>query len=421
MVNLRSILCIKKEGGREEEPTNAMEMTSSTRTEHICCCLGVLVGVSLLAALVAVILMKDNTVEVTALRQVHVLMSHGERTPDERELSMLGAPPPDHVFVPYGAGALTNEGKMLTYEMGALLRNRYNEFLGPYYAADESMVIASDTNLSKMTALLISAGLWPPPSDQIWNDTIMWQPVSYTYPPRNKDFLLYEENCPRYEQEKQRILKAFVEEGLLTPYKDLFYKVAHLTGTNFSTPEDAYHLSNLFLIQEDIKVPNPKWAKHVKRKLTDVARLEYMMMFQNNLLRKLSGGALLEQIIKEAEAKTVETTNPAVIVRIGTPVSVAALLSACVAPPPRLPDPGAALLFELHEKLPTKGKKDQKTLPHGQKYGFKIYYWDDDSAEPRLMEVPGCNNFCPLDTFKESTKHVVSLDYEKDCEIAPTS
>ena len=35
-------------------------------------------------------------------------MSHGERTPSERELAMLGAPPADHVFVPYGAGALTN-------------------------------------------------------------------------------------------------------------------------------------------------------------------------------------------------------------------------------------------------------------------------------------------------------------------------
>lgn len=35
-------------------------------------------------------------------------MSHGERTPDERELAMLGAPPPEHVFVPYGAGAMTN-------------------------------------------------------------------------------------------------------------------------------------------------------------------------------------------------------------------------------------------------------------------------------------------------------------------------
>lgn len=35
-------------------------------------------------------------------------MSHGERTPSELELEMLGAPPPDHVFSPYGAGAMTN-------------------------------------------------------------------------------------------------------------------------------------------------------------------------------------------------------------------------------------------------------------------------------------------------------------------------
>ncbi|KAL0894601.1 hypothetical protein ABMA27_013164 [Loxostege sticticalis] len=364
-----------KEGGREEEPTNAAEAAAGPgmRTEHTCCCLGVLVGVSLIAALVAVILMKDSTVEVTALRQVHVLMSHGERTPSERELAMLGAPPPDHVFAPYGAGAMTNEGKMLTFEMGALLRKRYNEYLGPYYDPETSIVIASDTELSKMTALLISAGLWPPPPEQTWNETIVWQPVPYTYPPRQKDYLLYEENCPRYQQEKQRILKAFTEESLLVPYRDLFQKIAQMTGTNFSTPQDAYHMSNLFLIQDDIKVPNPKWAKHVKRKLMDVARLEYSMMFHNNLLRKLSGGALLQQIIKEAVTSTKDRTSPKLIVRTGTPVSVAALLAACVAPPPRLPDPGAALLVELHEKLPSnQSKKDQKKLTDGQRFGFKV-------------------------------------------------
>ncbi|XP_030033092.1 venom acid phosphatase Acph-1 isoform X2 [Manduca sexta] len=406
-----------KEGGREEEPTNAAEAAPAQgmRTEHTCCCLGVLVGISLIAALVAVILMKDTTVEVTLVRQVHVLMSHGERTPSERELEMLGAPPPEHVFAPYGAGAMTNEGKMLTFEMGALLRKRYDDFLGPYYDAESSIVIASDTDLSKMTALLISAGLWPPPAGQLWNETIMWQPVPYTYPPRDEDYLLYEENCPRYKQEKERLLKAFIDEGLLVPYRDLFHKIAQMTNTNFSTPQDAYDLNNLFLIQDDIKVANPKWAKHVKRKLMDVARLEYSMMFHNNLLRKLSGGALLHQIIKEAVSNTKEG-GVRVLVRTGTPVSVAALLSACVAPPPRLPDPGAALLFELHEKLPS-GNGEHKTLSDGQRFGFKIYYWDDDSAEPRLMEVPGCNAFCPLDTFKELTKYIVSHDYKEDCKL----
>ncbi|XP_026757464.2 venom acid phosphatase Acph-1-like isoform X2 [Galleria mellonella] len=412
-----------KEGGREEESTNAAEAAPGpgVRTEHTCCCLGVLVGVSLIAALVAVILMKDSTVEITALRQVHVLMSHGERTPSELELAMLGAPPPEHVFAPYGAGAMTNEGKMLTFEMGALLRKRYNEFLGPYYEPEHSIVIASDTGLSKMTALLIAAGLWPPPPEQMWNDTVLWQPVPYTYPHPDQDYLLYEENCPRYKQEKERILKAFIEEGFLVPYRDFFHKISQMTGTNFSTPQDAYYLNNLFLIQDDIKVANPKWAKHVKRKLMDVARLEYSMMFHNNLLRKLSGGTLLQQIIKEALINTKDRSSPRVIVRTGTPVSVAALLSACVAPPPRLPDPGAALLFELHERLPSpQGKKEHNKLTDGQRFGFKIYYWDDDSAEPRLMEVPGCNAFCPLETFEELTKYIVSHNYKKDCALVPT-
>ncbi|KAI5632821.1 venom acid phosphatase Acph-1 isoform X2 [Phthorimaea operculella] len=422
MVRLTSI-CVGKEGGREQEPTNAADLAQRMRTEHTCCCLGVLVGVSLIAALVAVILMKDKTVELTALRQVHVLMSHGERTPSELELSMLGADPPDNVFAPYGAGAMTNEGKMLTFEMGALLRKRYNDFMGPYYLFESSIVIASDTDLSKMTALLISAGLWPPQNEQQWNETFAWQPVPYTYPPQQEDYLLYEENCPRYNQEKERILNAFIEESLLVPYKELFNKIAQWTNTNFSTPQEAFHLNNLFIIQDDIKVANPKWAKHVKRKLTDVARLEYMMMFQNNLLRKLSGGALLQQILKEAISITKkDTTTPRVIVRTGTPLTVAALLSACVAPPPRLPDPGVAILFELHEKLPSaKDVKEKKILSDGQRFGFKIYYWDDDSAEPRLMEVPGCSPFCPLETFAELTKYTVSHDYKNDCKLVPAT
>ncbi|XP_013200568.1 venom acid phosphatase Acph-1 [Amyelois transitella] len=426
MVKKLSIFCKKKEG-REDEPTNATDAAASLptmpggRIEHICCCIGVLVGVLLIATLIAVILMKDSTVDITALRQVHVLMSHGERTPNEQELAMLGAPPPDHVFAPYGAGAMTNEGKMLTFEMGALLRKRYDQFLGPYYEADNSIVIASDTDLSKMTALLISAGLWPPLEPQIWNETIIWQPVPYTYPHPSTDFLLYHENCPRYNQEKQRILKAFINEGFLTPYRDLFQKIAHMTSTNFSTPQEAYHLNNLFIIQDDIKVANPKWSKYVKRRLLDIARLEYSMMFHNNLLRKLSGGALLQQIIKEAVSITTGAPTPRVIVRTGTPVTVAALLAACVAPPPRLPDPGAALLFELHERMPTaQGNKEQNALTDGQRFGFKIYYWDDDSAEPRLMEVPGCNALCPLEIFTELTKHIVTENYKGDCAPVPT-
>lgn len=72
-------------------------------------------------------------------------------------------------------------------------------------------------------------------------------------------------------------------------------------------------------------------------------------------------------------SETKDGSSPRVIVRTGTPVSVAALLSACVAPPPRLPDPGAALLFELHEKLPSsQSKKDQKILTDGQRFGFKV-------------------------------------------------
>ena len=58
-------------------------------------------------------------------------------------------------------------------------------------------------------------------------------------------------------------------------------------------------------------------------------------------------------------------------------MSVAALLGACVAPPPRLPDPGAALLFELHERRPSpQSNKEPKILADGQRFGLKVKFDD---------------------------------------------
>lgn len=84
-------------------------------------------------------------------------------------------------------------------------------------------------------------------------------------------------------------------------------------------------------------------------------------------------GALLQQIIKEALSNGAGDSQLRLVVRNGTPVSVAALLAACVAPPPRLPDPGAALLIELHERRPSQQNiKEEKILPDGQRFGFKV-------------------------------------------------
>lgn len=80
----------------------------------------------------------------------------------------------------------------------------------------------------------------------------------------------------------------------------------------------------------------------------------------------------MQQIIKEATSNIVEGPILRVIVRTGTPENVAALLAACVAPPLRLPDPGAALLFELHERLPQPQNNKKKTDSEKARFGLKV-------------------------------------------------
>lgn len=66
------------------------------------------------------------------------------------------------------------------FEVGQYLRKRYNNFLGPIYHPDEVKVVTSDINRTKMTAQLITSGLYPTSPKQQWHTEQNWQPIPYT-------------------------------------------------------------------------------------------------------------------------------------------------------------------------------------------------------------------------------------------------
>lgn len=79
---MRCLLFGRKEGGREEESTNAAGTTHaapSMRTEHTCCCLGVLVGVSLIAG--KLICLKAHSIGCLITSLFYALMENQEDIP----------------------------------------------------------------------------------------------------------------------------------------------------------------------------------------------------------------------------------------------------------------------------------------------------------------------------------------------------
>lgn len=60
--------------------------------------------------------------------------------------------------------------------------------------------------------------------------------------------MLFEDNCPRYVQEKERVTQLFFE-SMLPSHKDAYLKLSSLTGYNISSPSQVLRLTNLLAIQ----------------------------------------------------------------------------------------------------------------------------------------------------------------------------
>lgn len=91
---------------------------------------------------------------------------------------------------------ITKTGKKRAYQLGQILRNRYNCFLGDLYY--QPNVYAQSTKLArtKTTLQLVLAALYPPTEMQIWNPLLPWQPIDFIYNVMENDNLLFSVMCP---------------------------------------------------------------------------------------------------------------------------------------------------------------------------------------------------------------------------------
>lgn len=78
-------------------------------------------------------------------------------------------------------------GKRTEYNLGKLLRARFDSFLGDIWNINLLDVRTTDYNRTKMSGLLVLAGLWPPKGANVWNSELPWQPIPYNYYPAADD------------------------------------------------------------------------------------------------------------------------------------------------------------------------------------------------------------------------------------------
>nr|XP_023029732.1 uncharacterized protein LOC111517716 [Leptinotarsa decemlineata] len=337
----------------------------------------------------------DNTILMA-----HVIFRHGNRTPEMNERYPKD-PYLNNTYFPIGIGQLTNEGKVKEFNIGKLLRARYDKLLGKYYYPDLVDATSTDYNRTKASLQLVLASLFQPNDGQIWNSNFNWQPVPYNYRPIDKDEVLYGSKCPNYEKLYKQHVNSPKLQAKFAKYKTDFNYISHNSGLNVTSFQQVYDLYFGLSTEEEIGLKLPQWTKKVWPKtITNLAIQEYYVQTGTTKLLQISEGFLLRKIIDDTTRKidniNLEHGRKMYLYSAHENNVADMLILLNVFDPPHIPNYGAFLIFEVHHINKT--------------YGFKLYYQNYVSENIQLLKLPACGEFCPMDKFISLVQEYLPTD-----------
>lgn len=343
-----------------------------------------------------------------SLQLVHVFFRHGSRTPEEKHTYPTD-PYKLEDFQPMGWGQLTNGGKQRAYQLGKLLRNRYDTFLGEIYTTDMVEATSTDFDRTKMSALLVLAGLFPPASSQIWDDHLSWIPIPYNFEKNEYDYFIRRPTgyCPTYVAELEKLYNSTIYNKVIEVNKDILTYIEEKVGKPVKTLDDVFGVYQTLNAEDYMNFTLPEWTKMIyPQPISSLAGTQCDFENYNDILKRLNGGRMLKRIIENMKAKIDGTLQPEgrkIYLYSGHENNVINILAALNVFKPHVPKYSAAAIIELHK------------LPETNEYAVKVFYARDVNTEPMIQKIPGCEDACKFEKFLEITKPHVPVNYTAEC------
>ncbi|KAL2747806.1 venom acid phosphatase Acph-1-like isoform X2 [Vespula maculifrons] len=342
------------------------------------------------------------------LRLVNVVFRHGDRTPN-KEL-YPNDPYKAYDFYPMGFGELTNNGKKRAYELGQFLRSRYKNFLSDIYTPELITTHTTDYSRTKMSLLLVLAGLFPPDNIQKWNNDLNWQPIPIKYDPWIKDNILLTTDCPLYIKEYQRVLKTPEVIQKMNEFSEMNSNLTKWSGKNISTPLDMYSLYNVLMAEWMMNLPLPEWTHSVfpDGQLKDGIIYSYEVSNSNTKLKRLFGGPLLKKMVEDMLAsKDGKLIKRKMNLYSGHETNIGSMLNVLNVYKPHLPNFSSAVILEL--------------LQANQTYYVKVVHYTGIPPKAVELQIPNCQVLCPFDEFMEIIASVLPSNEEIICDKTQTN
>ncbi|KAH9488851.1 hypothetical protein Btru_058684 [Bulinus truncatus] len=338
------------------------------------------------------------------LKLASVLYRHGDRSPSS-------VYPLDNNQVtawPDGLGWLTNLGKQQQYELGLYIKNRYSGFLNTsYYHHEEILIQSSGVERCLMSAYCHLAGLYSPQGEQIWNPSLLWQPIPVqTSPVKTDNKLAISAPCPKYDKLLGDVLQSpeIVKEE---QENKVFYDMVEAkTGIKKENILEIWGVSDTLLCEKIHNLTWNDWAYEngVWDKLLSLSSLSSAVYTYTPEMARLTGGPLLKEIISNMQAAVIQDApSPKFYMYSAHDTTVAALLSAMHVFDRHAPMYRALVMVELHYIQ--------------NDYFVRIYYRNDTTREPYELTPPGCENPCKLAEFVSITQDTVPEDWDQECQL----
>jgi len=374
------------------------------------------------------------------LLAVTVIYRHGDRTPID---SYPNDPYKDQGYWPVGPGQLTPRGKRMHFHVGQYLRRRYGDkILREEYNETDIYVRSTDVDRTLMSAMSNLAGLYPPKGNQIWNPSILWQPIPVHTKPKSEDNLLSTHaECPRFNYLFDEMMKSKEMRAINEKFKWLYEYMSIHTGAVIDSPTEVDYVFDALFIEQIYNYTLPEWTRKPQEVYPEPMKFLRDLSFQlttwTHEMKRLRSGPLIQDILdramkfvqsQNATSLVQEATGPKMTMYSGHDTTLASFLNSLDMYEPSKPPPYASMIM-------VEVFRDKKTQENEVRFLFRnrtahvtisndgnlvTQDDDDDKTRPYVKYLLGkCGEFCPLKDFEKMTSHLrLSPDnWKAECDL----
>ncbi|XP_046898498.1 lysosomal acid phosphatase [Hypomesus transpacificus] len=343
---------------------------------------------------------------------VTVLYRHGDRSP----VKAYPTDPYQDSSWPQGFGQLSQEGMRQHFELGKVLRHRYQGFLDEMYDRHQISVRSTDYDRTLMSAQANLAGLYPPNGSQVFRPGLDWQPIPvHTVPQAEERLLSFPmSDCPRYQLLMNETEQTPEFLNMTDTYKDFLEMVRNKTGLTTANIQSVWSVHDTLFCESKHNMSAPSWVTaEVMENLRKLKDFGFQIMFgvyKQQEKSRLNGGILLGQIVKNMSKFSVPDPQRRLRMMMlsAHDTTIVALQSSLGVFNGQQPPYASCHMFELYQE-------DNGSL------SVDMFYHNDSAAEPYPMVLPGCTLHCPLEDFIHLTSPSISNDWEKECQLDASS